>query len=607
MRERPAFWAFAFVLVVGVLLRGLGPVCAEPAPSPSWSPPSTSDVVAALDGLPFDAFVETSYRLHLLRFPESLTHLGLAEAFGVRHDRLNDYSPAYVRETREIEREILDRLLAFDREALSPEAAITFDVCLWYWDDLVRGQPFADYDYPISHYYFTSLDWALFDLLTEVHPFASLRDAEDYVIRLYGVDAQFDQIIDRMEDRAEKGIVVPRIMIDWALPQLRNLAYATPHRHPFYATLEEGLGSVGAPDEERERLLESADRALADEVLPAYRRLLRALESQRDDAPSGIGFGQYPGGEAFYAYALRHQNQTDLSAAEIHEIGLREVARLQAEIEAAASALGIPAGASLSEIYRAAEEGGGTLRGPAILAEYERLLEEAAGRVGSVFLHLPSADVTVVPDPIGGYYRPAPLDGSRAAEFAAPYRGEQTRYRMPTLVYHETLPGHHLQIGLAQELDLPLLRRAETFLGHTEGWALYAERLAWELGWYGDDPYGNLGRLSDEMMRAVRLVVDTGIHVLGWSFDEAVAYFAEHTGQSTGDSQYNILRYAAWPGQSTAYMIGLLTILDLRARVQAAEGEAFDLAAFHDVVLRNGSLPLSLLVRVIAEHYGLDV
>lgn len=607
MRTRRIRRLIVMVWVAGVMLPGLAAVGAEPNVAPSWAPPSLSSLAAALEELPFDEFVETSYRLYLMRFPQSLTDLGFAEALGVRNDRLNDYSSGYLEETQQIEREILDRLLRFDREDLSPEEQINYDVCAWYWDDLVRGQAYADYSYPVSHFYFTSLDWALFDLLTEVHPFASAQDAEDFVTRLHGVDEQFGQIIDQMEIRAEAGIVVPRIMIDWALPQLRNLAYASARLHPFYVALEEGLREIDLSTEASVDLLAAAASVLTGEVIPAYRSLLGALEAQRASAPSGIGFGQYPGGEDFYAYALHHQNQTHLSPTEIHEIGLREVARLKIEMEQAALSIGVPEGASLSEIYSAAEEGGGTLSGPAILAEYERLLAAAQERVGEVFLRLPAAAVAVKPDPLGGYYSPAPLDGSRPAFFAAAVQGEQPRYRMATLTYHETIPGHHLQMALAREIELPLLRKAESLLGYTEGWALYAERLAWELGWHAEDPYGNLGRLSDEMMRAVRLVVDTGIHVLEWSFEDAVAYFAEHTGRSTGESGYNILRYAAWPGQSTSYMIGFFAILDLRARVQESAGAAFDLPGFHDVMLRNGALPLPLLERTVAEHYGIDL
>ena len=179
---------------------------------------------------------------------------------------------------------------------------------------------------------------------------------------------------------------------------------------------------------------------------------------------------------------------------------------------------------------------------------------------------------------------------------------------MPTLAYHETVPGHHVQLAIAQELDIPLVRTEAEFLGYIEGWALYSEWLAWELGWYEDDPYGNLGRLQDEMMRAVRLVVDIGIHAEGWDSEQAVSYFAEHTGQSRSYSQYQINRYAVWPGQSTAYMLGRLKILELRERAQNALGDRFDVLEFHDVVLRNGNLPLSVLEQLvdayIAENSG---
>ena len=241
------------------------------------------------------------------------------------------------------------------------------------------------------------------------------------------------------------------------------------------------------------------------------------------------------------------------------------------------------------------------LYGSATLAEYERLLDDARTRASSVFESLPSTPLAVVGDTYGGYYRPAPADGSRPAEFVAPTGGLQARYPMPTLTYHETIPGHHMQIATAAQLDLPLLRTTTTFLGYAEGWALYAERLAWELGWYDGDPYGNLGRLSDEMMRAVRLVVDTGIHEMGWSFDEAVGYFVTHTGRPTSFAQGQILRYTVWPGQSTSYMVGFLKMLELRERVRDALGEAFDLAAYHTLILENGSLPLDILERVVED------
>jgi uncharacterized protein (DUF885 family) len=348
---------------------------------------------------------------------------------------------------------------------------------------------------------------------------------------------------------------------------------------------------------ERERFLADVETSINEIVLPAYRRLYNQLVDLVAIAPTDLGYGQRPDGAAYYDYALRHQNQTDLTATEIHTLGLEQVARLREQIEAAAAALGYPAGLSIPSIYRRVTLEGGSLHGAAVLDEYDELLNEARLRVQDVFERMPSTPIDIVGDAYGGYYRPAAADGSRPAEFVAPTSGSQPRYSMPTLTYHETIPGHHMQIATAGELDLPLIRRVETFLGYTEGWALYAERLAWELGWYEDDPCGNLGRLSDEMMRAVRLVVDTGIHSIGWTFDEAVNYFVENTGRPTSFAQGEVLRYAVWPGQSTAYMVGFLTMLDLRDRVRDASGEAFDLKAFHTLILENGSLPLGILER----------
>jgi len=581
-----------------LLLAGRAPALV--GAEPTWTPPGFQMVEAALDGLEFDDFVETSYRLYLLRFPQAITHLGLAEAFGVRNDRLDDYSPEYLAETERIERLMLERLRQFDRASLSPRQQETYDVSEWTWEDKVRGQAFAQHDYLVTHDYITSRDWQLYDLLTEVHPLSDVRDVEDYLARLACAGAQFDQLIGQLEARAERGIVAPRIVLGQAIAGLQGLAAASAERHPFTTRLADRLASVsGLTRAERDRLQAEAETLVLSVVLPGYRRLYQKLIALQSIAPTSLGCGGQPDGAAYYTYALRHQNQTDLSASEIHRIGLEQVARLRVEIDEAATRLGYPAGLSIPGLFDRVARDGGALRGAGILAEYDRLLGLATQRATSVFESLPSIPVEVVGDIYGGYYRPAPTDASRPAQFVAPASGSQPRYSMPTLTYHETIPGHHLQIATAAKLDLPLLRTVETYLGYTEGWALYAERLAWELGWYEDDPYGNLGRLSDEMMRAVRLVVDTGIHVMGWSFDEAVDCFVEQTGRPGTFAQGQILRYAVWPGQSTAYMIGLLTMLDLRERVRDALGDAFDLAAYHTIILEGGSLPLALLGQAV--------
>ena len=597
---RSVLWIIV-VAIAGLAILGfsLAETPSDPHQS-SWSPPTLGQVSAALEGLNFDQFVDTSYEQYLLRFPQVLTHYGMARQLGVRNDRLDDYSEVYLAETRDIESLIYEKLQIFDRASLTPDQQLTYDVCFWYWDDLVRAQAYAYHDYLVTHYYITSRDWSLFDLMTVVHPLSSRQDVEDYMTRLAQVETQFDQLIDGLTLRAEREIIAPQIILTQAIANLQGLAFASAQSHPFYSTLSAGMRSIaGISTSERTSILTEAADIMSEQVLPVTKRLYNKLVELRDIAPEAIGYSEQPNGKAYYDYALRHQNQTGLSAAEIHELGLAQVARLQTQIQEEATKAGYPEGLPIGTIYSLVAQDGGVFYGDDIVSTYEGILQQAKENVGDVFEYLPRAPVIVVPDAIGGYYRPS--SGSRPAEFAAAATGAQPYYIMPTLTYHETIPGHHLQIGLASELDLPHLRRIEAFLGFTEGWALYSERLAWELGWYQDDAYGNLGRLSDEMMRAVRLIVDTGIHAMGWTTNQAVAYFAQNTGKPMSSARYQVQRYIVWPGQSTAYMIGFLKILELRDRVQDALGDAFDLAGFHTLVLENGSLPLDILERRVQE------
>jgi len=597
---RHVFW-IGLIAVAGLAILGCTLVqSTSESVGSSWLPPTLAEVTTSLDGLGFDQFIDASYEQYLLRFPEVLTHYGLASQLGVRNDLLNDYSEEYLAETRTIESLILEKLQAYDRSALTPTQQLTYDVCAWYWDDIVRSQEFADLDYLVNHFYITSRDWSTFDLLTVVHPLSSTRDVEDYMARLGQVEIQFDQLIDRISAQAERGIVVPDLILAQAISNLRGLVYASPTSHPFYTTLATGTQSIASLSaSERTDILADARAVISEQVIPAYRRLYDKLGELRAIAPQAIGYGEQPDGLAFYDYALRHQNQTNLTAPEIHTLGLEQVARLQTQIYEAAAQAGYAEGLSISAIYAQVARDGGSRSGDTIVEAYEDILERAKENVVDVFNRLPRATVVVVPDAMGGYYRPS--NGSRPAEFAAPASGSQPYYSMPTLTYHETIPGHHLQIALASELPLPRIRKIEVFLGFTEGWALYSERLAWELGWYEDDVYGNLGRLSDEMMRAVRLVVDTGIHAMGWTYNEAVDYFASNTGKTVGYARNQVQRYIVWPGQSTSYMIGFLKILELRDRMQQALGDAFDLADFHSLVLEDGSMPLEILERRVQE------
>jgi uncharacterized protein (DUF885 family) len=219
-----------------------------------------------------------------------------------------------------------------------------------------------------------------------------------------------------------------------------------------------------------------------------------------------------------------------------------------------------------------------------------------------VFDLKPQADVIVIGGPTGGFYVQPAIDGSRPGAFYAAVNGTEPKFGMPSLTYHEAIPGHHYQIAIAQELDLPMFRRGSLFTGYAEGWALYAERLAWEMGLYEGDPYGNLGRLQMEAFRAARLIVDTGIHAQGWTVDQAVDYMVENTGLATGFMEFEVRRYITWPGQATAYMLGMLKILELRQMAMDQLGDQFDIKEFHNVVIGSGSLPLEVLERVVKDY-----
>ena len=323
-------------------------------------------------------------------------------------------------------------------------------------------------------------------------------------------------------------------------------------------------------------------------------------------APTKVGVAQFRGGDEYYAYLLRHYTTTEMSADEVHELGMEELERIHGEMRAIFDQLGYPQDDSLGALFDRVAADGGLVSGTQVIATYEAILEQADENLDQAFDIRPQADVVVINSPIKGMYVSASLDGSRPGAFhAGPANSTEQRYAMPTLAYHEAIPGHHLQIALAQESDLPSFRNMMGFTGYTEGWALYAEQLASELGWYKDDPYGDLGRLQAEAFRAARLVVDTGIHAKGWSFEKAADYFSQNTGYEMDDSvppEHQIARYVVWPGQSTAYKIGMLKMMELRQRAMDQLGDQFDLKEFHTVILSNGSVPLEVLERIVDDY-----
>jgi uncharacterized protein (DUF885 family) len=372
---------------------------------------------------------------------------------------------------------------------------------------------------------------------------------------------------------------------------------------PFYTAFEEKLRALdNVSTADKEVLLKDALSAIKKSVLPGFDALADLAEKQQRQATDAIGVSKFPNGEAYYAYLLRHYTTTDLTADEIHELGKQDLTRIQAEMRVLFDKLGYPEDESLPSLYDRVAKDSGYLQGEAILREYETIIEVVKQGIAPVFDLQPKANVEVIGVPNGGYYLHPAADGSRPGAFYVSNTGSEPRFGMPTLAYHEAIPDHHQQIAIAQELPLPFFRKDMGFLGYVEGWALYAERLAWELGFYENDPYGDLGRLQAEAFRAARLVVDTGIHIKGWTFDQAVDYMLQNTDMSREAVESQIWRYITWPGQATAYKIGMIEILEQRQRAMDTLGDDFDLKAFHNVVLGNGSVPLELLGRLVDDY-----
>jgi uncharacterized protein (DUF885 family) len=568
---------------------------------------SIADILAQLEALPIDEFFEQSYRQLQLRDPDTLFINGLADEYGVANDRFTNMSDDYVRETQQLESVILDLLRTYDRSALSPDQQLSYDVYEWYLDDLVRGHEFTYYDYPVNSLTIWGKQNWLIDFMVNYQPITSKQDAEDYITRLSQIDTWVGQLLEGLKLREQAEVVPPKYIIQDSRSQVEgHLHMQGPDSFDaeaieLYASFREKLDQVEAISaHEKQILLDAALTEIESTFIPAFLELRDYLVYLETVAGNKSGVYQFPEGQAYYAYILRNQTSVDMSPEQIHELGLSGVARLQAEIQEAAAELGYPQDISMAELDQRLSVHGEDLVGDALLAEYERLIAEAEQATDLYFDLLPGAELVIQPEPFGsgiGYYLPPPLDGSAPGRFYTNLDYPVISHVIPTFIFHETVPGHHLQGALARELDLPTFRRELELNGYLEGWAVYAERLAWEMGLYENDPSGNLGRLLLEHSRAARLVIDTGIHAKGWTRREAAAYYEEATGRPANPSSMD--RYVILPGQGCGYTIGLLEILELRQRAMDRLGDEFDIKAFHNVILGNGSMPLEILERVV--------
>jgi uncharacterized protein (DUF885 family) len=559
-------------------------------------------------------FLDKAFDENVARHPQLASQLGLK----IGYDRWEDLSDASNAADLAIALETLGRLKRdFNYEALDAQTQLTWRL----FEDDVEGDAasfqYRFHNYPVNQMYGWHSSVPTF--LINIHRVDSLQDAEAYIARLNGVDEQADQVIKNLQVRADMGIVAPKFVYPLVLDACRKVLTGRPFDesgtdNPVLADFTKkvaGLKDVDQPT--RDRLLEDAKNALLNAFQPAYQKLIAYLEAQEKIATHDVGAWRFPNGKDFYELALQKTTTTNLSPDEIHDIGLKEMARIHGEMRSIMQRVKFKGDLQAffkfmrtdPQFYLPQTEEG--------QAEYLRratqIIDTMRGRLDELFLTKPKADVVVKAvekfrEKSAGkafYQRPAP-DGSRPGMFYVNLADMKSTpiYELEGLAYHEGIPGHHMQIAIAQELQgLPKFRTLGShYTAFSEGWGLYTELIPKEMGFY-QDPYSDFGRLALELWRAARLVVDTGLHHKRWSRQQAIDYLIKNTPNAPEDCVEAINRYIVSPSQATAYKIGMLKILELREKAKKQLGAKFDIRQFHDVVLTNGPIPLDVLEELV--------
>ena len=486
----------------------------------------------------------------------------------------------------------------------------------WFLQAAVDGEKFEFHNYPVNQLFGVQNQFPSF--MANTHRLLGPRDCAYYVQRLGALPRKFDQVLEGLAVREQKQIIPPRFVVEKVLKEMNDFVAQPPAENILATSFKTRAAKIEKlTNEQRADFQEQVEGQIKKKVYPAYQKLIDYFTALLPKTTTDDGVWKLPDGDAFYAYQLRQNTTTTLNPVEIHALGVAEVARIEGEMRALLDANGFagqPIGAAIDALgkdprFLFANYDAGRA---AALAEYTRLIDQALERSKQLFSSIPKAKIEVrrVPEfkqatGPGAYYEGAALDGTRPGIFYANLRdmNEVAKWGMPTLAYHEGVPGHHFQIATAQELTgLPQFRKLIPFTSYAEGWALYTEWLAKDAGWYESDPFGDLGRLQAELFRAVRLVVDTGIHAQRWTRERAIAYMLEHTGMGEKEVTSEIERYIVMPGQACAYKVGMLKIRELRTRAQQELREKFDVREFHDVVLKNGALPLEILEQQVNEY-----
>jgi uncharacterized protein (DUF885 family) len=521
------------------------------------------------------------------------------------NDQWDDLSVEAIEATHDADVALLKALDGIPLDQLSPTDRINYQLFREQYEDRVDGHRFRWYLVPLNQRGGIQDAGDLADSLS----FDKVQDYEDWLARMRAFPESMEQTIALMRRGAAERIIHSRIVMDRLPGQIDKQITDDPRMHLFFKPFRSYPGTI--PEADRERLTAEAERLVRDVIVPEYRRFKSFFEAEYLPAcHSQVGVWQVPDGEALYALRCREFTTTDLTPDQIHEIGLQEVARIRQEMEAIVQEVGWKGTFAEFLEHLRTDPQFHFENANDLIEEYRSVCKRIDPQLVKLFRVLPRMPYGVeaipehiAPDTTTAYYRPPAVDGSRAGTFFVNlYRPEgRPTFEIEALTLHESVPGHHLQIALAQEQDeLPQFRRYAGYTAYVEGWALYSESLGDELGLY-QDPYSRFGRLTYEMWRAIRLVVDTGMHHKRWTREQAIDLFTQNTAKTELDITNEVDRYIAWPGQALAYKIGELKIQELRRRAEQELGEDFDLREFHDVILRNGAVTLAVLDGLVEE------
>ncbi|QIL91857.1 DUF885 family protein [Microbulbifer sp. SH-1] len=563
------------------------------------------DVIASTNQL-----FEEQFQTHLDRSPEFKTFLGMKDGY----DKWDNISPAFEEETHEINKRQLEALKKIDPTQLDDATRLSLELAIRNLEQDIEGYQWRLHTYPVNQMYATHTGVA--SLLINQHRIDDISDAEAYIARLNALPEHFQQLIANLKERANAGVIVPKFVFPYVISDGKNLITGAPYDDgkdsTLYADFKGKVDKLSISDEEKSALVEKARTAMLERVKPAYENLNSYLAELEKKATTDDGAWKLPDGDKFYQHRLNVYTTTDMTAAEIHQKGLEEVARIHDEMRAIMKQVKFDG--SLQEFFEFMrtdpqfyypETEDGKQR---YLKEATAIIDTMKGRLDELFITKPKADLIVkAVEPFreksagkAFYQRPAP-DGSRPGIYYANlYKmSSMPTYQMEALAYHEGIPGHHMQLSIMQELEsVPSFRKYGGYTAYTEGWGLYSELVPKEIGFY-QNPYSDFGRLAMELWRAGRLVVDTGIHSKKWTREQAIDWLTENTPNPPADVQKAIERYIVMPGQATAYKIGMMKIVELRERAKQALGDKFDIREFHDVVLANGAVPLDVLEELV--------